>query len=326
MNSTIEVESTGAKWSYWTDPTLITAYLGCLVGLGLRHRHNIEAVHILELNTLLDITVVTVCKGLQNFDFYLQADLYCIIIHALKHWAKFSFYADFSLGEIDKFLSLYWSASYKDRVTNNRALVLILGVKVFLIPVTVTAALLDTDYLRCSREYLFVCGHFKSTNFFWTTIPMVICSTVTIAVSIYTFRVARRLANTVTPLVTIPVIPTISASSHNHDIKRMSSDPYSFKRVEVEAPKSVPTLGQVIGRTSELLQTAKTAVKFNIISLCTLGLLIPENILNTWVFFSGISCKDDPDFPTRAKFVLLFEVTCLIIYPYLIKRKLQNFS
>ena len=67
-------------------------------------------------------------------------------------------------------------------------------------------------------------------------------------------------------------------------------------------------------------------MKFNIISLCTLGLLIPENILNTWVFFSGINCKNDPDFPARAKFVLLFEVTCLILYPYLIKRKLQNFS
>ena len=79
------------KWSFWADPVLITAYVVCLGGLGLRHRHNIEAVHILELNTLLDITVSVICKGLQNFDFYLQADLYCIIIHAAKHWAKFSF-------------------------------------------------------------------------------------------------------------------------------------------------------------------------------------------------------------------------------------------
>ena len=91
-------------------------------------------------------------------------------------------------------------------VTNHRALVLIVSVKVMLIPVTVMAALLNTDYLRCSREYLFLCGHFKSTNFFWTTIPMVICSTVTIAVSIHTFGVARRLANTVTPLVNLPAL------------------------------------------------------------------------------------------------------------------------
>ena len=316
------------KWSLWIDPILITAYLGSLVGLGLRHRHKIEPVHTLELNTLLDITLVVICKGLQNFDFYLQADLYCILIHAVKHWAKFSFYADFSLGEIDKFLSLYWSTSYKIRVTNHRVLLLISAVKILMILVTVTAAIMDTDYLRCSREYLFLCGHFKSTNFFWTTIPMLICSAVTIAVSVYTFRVARRLAVTVTPLANIPTIPTISASSQSpHHIKRTTSDPHSFKRVEV-AFKMVPTLGHVMGTvlSSELLETAKAAVKFNIISLCTLGLLIPENLVNTWVFFSGINCENDPDFPSRVKVVMLFEFTCLIIYPLLIKRKLQNFS
>ena len=113
MNSSVEVEVQvqTAKWSYWTDPLLITAYVTSLYCLGRKHRHNIEAVRILELNTLLDITIVVICKGLQNFDFYLQADLYCIIVHAIKHWAKFSFYSDFSLGEIDKFLSLYWSSS-----------------------------------------------------------------------------------------------------------------------------------------------------------------------------------------------------------------------
>ena len=193
-------------------------------------------------------------------------------------------------------------------VTNHRALVLIVSVKVMLIPVTVMAALLNTDYLRCSREYLFLCGHFKSTNFFWTTIPMVICSTVTIAVSIYTFRVARRLANTVTPVVNIPRIPSVSASVHSHEV----------------ACQIVPTLSSAW--TSELLQTAKTAVKFNIISLCYLGLQIPENIVNIWVFFSDTNCENSPDFPSRVKSVMFLEFLCLIIYPYLIKRKLQNFS
>ena len=35
--------------------------------------------------------------------------------------------------------------------------------------------------------------------------------------------------------------------------------------------------------------------------------------MNTWVFFSGINCKNDPDFPSRVKLVMLFEFTCLII-------------
>ena len=312
MNSSLEGEVSSAKWSLWISPIVGTAYLGCLVCLGLRHRHNIEPVHILELNTLLDITVVTITTALQNLDYFLQADLYCIIIHALKRWAKFSFFADFSLGEIDKFLSLHWSASYKVRVSNKRALILIIIVKILLIPVTVTAALLDTDYLRCSREYLHVCSNFKSTNFYWTTFPMVICSTVTIAVSIYTFRVARRLASTVTPVVNIPVIPTISAAASD--------------RQQV-ACRIVPPLGHVISNawTSELVQTAKTAVKFNTISLCSLGLCIPENIVTTWVFFSGTNCKNDPDFPSRVKSIMLFQIIFVFMYPYLIMRKLQNF-
>ena len=94
MNSSLEVEVSTAQWSLWIIPTVSTAYLGCLVGLGLRHRHNLEPVHILELNTLLDITIVTICSALQNLDFYLQVNLYCIIMHAIKQFAKLSFFAD----------------------------------------------------------------------------------------------------------------------------------------------------------------------------------------------------------------------------------------
>ena len=279
-------------------PVLITGYLGCLVGLSLRHRHNIEAAHILELNILLDMTISLILNGLQNFDSFffeiIEGDSFCILIHAVTHWAKFSFFADFSLGEIDKFLSIHWSTSYKLMVTKHRALVLIIAVKILLIPITVTAALLDTDYLRCLREYLFLCGNFKSTNFFWTTIPMVICSTVTITVSIYTFRVARRLANTVTPVVNIRMIPSVSASVHSHEV----------------ACQIVPTLSTL---TSDLLQTTKTAVKFNIISLVTLGLMLPPNIVNTWVFFSGINCTNSLDFPSRVKPVMLLHFIFVII-------------
>ena len=73
----------------------------------------------------------------------------------------------------------------------------------------------------------------------------------------------------------------------------------------------VPTQGHLFGSawTSELLQTTKIAIKFNIISLFTLSLLIPENIVNTWVFFSGVNCRNHPDFPSRVKSVVWFEFT-----------------
>ena len=305
MNSSLEAEVSTAAWSVWTvvGPLVVAvAYLGCLGGLAFRHRHNIEAVHILEFNAMLDIIMATICVALEKLDYYLQDDLFCIIIHAIQRWAKFSFFADCSIGEIDKFLSLYWSYSYKDRVTNHRALVVIVIVKILLIPITVTAALMDTDSLRCTRKSLHLCG----TDFFWTTIPTIICLTVTIAVSIYTFKVARRLAYTVTPVVNFPAISTIS--SHSHDV----------------ACRIVPPQG-CTPWTSELLQTAKTAVKFNIISLCTLGLSIPDNIVITWVFFFGINCKNDPDYPSRVKSVMFFQIIFLFIYPYLIRRKLQNY-
>lgn len=317
MNSSLEVEvSTAPLWPWhWVGPIVVTtAYLGCLVGMGFRHRHNIEAVHIIELNALLDFIIATVCVTLQNLVYYLQDDLYCIIIHSIQRWAKFSFDVDCSIGEIDKFLSLYWSIGYNVRVTNTRALVLVITVKILLIPVTVTAALLDTDSLRCSREILNICGLFKSTDFFWTTIPRISSFTVTIAVSIYTIKVARRLAKTVTPVVNLqPVISTISRSSpsHSHEV----------------ACRIVPPLNNIISNawTLELLQTAKRAVKFNTISLCTLGLSIPENIIITLVFFLGINCKNDPDFPSIVKCVMYFHVIFLFIYPYFIWRKLKFF-
>ena len=59
-----------------------------------------------------------------------QAYLFCKISTIITFAARLSFYLDICWTQIDRFLALYWNIEYKERVTNNKALVIIIITKV----------------------------------------------------------------------------------------------------------------------------------------------------------------------------------------------------
>ena len=344
------------NWSYITDPVIILALVSSLCWLFSRYKHNLEPVHLLELNTLLDLNIQMFVKGFDNFDhlFLNDKETICVGVHIVKLWARQSFLLDFSACQLDKFLALKWNIGYKEKVTNSLTLKVLSMIKVLAFLISIIISIIDPDFFMCSESKMFICSHYKPSNFFWITIPTFLCIFITFAVGVYVFRIAKKFSNTrVQPINVVnnpkpskdPSIPlktmkeslSITETGSNFEqetIKRTTDHPYIFVRVPQQQPD--PTLIRTISNNqaldrkislvNNLLEMATSAVKFNIISLFSLGLMCPEAVINIIVFTTNISCDNSKNFIFWAKIVGLVQISFIVSLPFLVKRKLDHFK
>ena len=120
--------------------------------------------------------------------------------------------------------------------------------------------------------------------------------------------------------------PSVGDRSNKENIQRKDDNPHMFYRVQT-IPDPQPTPPCVIPPPAlNLLRTTRTIVKMNIISLISIGLMLPVNIINIYVFITGASCETDFEFFLNTRYVLFYTLVCVILYPFLIQRKLHHFS
>ena len=128
-------------------------------------------------------------------------------------------------------------------------------------------------------------------------------------------------------------IPSISAqveSKEGSRIKRKDENPFMFFRVPPSPPLPPPSPpGQCLpSGLAEALENVRRCLKINIMSLCVIGLLVPDCLLHTYLIFL---CNDyeecyTPTFIFFAEyFVTPFYCLFSILYPFLVKKKLDNF-
>ena len=117
-----------------------------------------------------------------------------------------------------------------------------------------------------------------------------------------------------------------SSAINKENIQRKDDNPHMFYRVPT-VPDPQPTPACVIPPPAlNLLRTTRTIVKMNIISLISIGLMLPVNIINIYVFITGASCETDFEFFLKTRYVFFYMLVCVILYPFLIQRKLHHFS
>ena len=357
------------NWSSVIFPFLLSFYLYILVKSYLKHRNHLEPVHIFELNSLLSITVYITSSdfGLGNFNKYFPNwSPYCILLNYLQYSSRLSIFADLSASQADRFLALYWSSSYKSRVTTTVALGITISVKIFMAFITlIGGGIFDPDIFKCSYEPRpALCNYFLQSNFYWSVIPMCLCGGVVFVVTLYVMRVIIKHQSSVTPVVSIPktedrseisnavVSATISVKVNMRclkerstmttegesldevvtpriveKIRRTNDDPNMFFKVSTVKPMS-PEPPIPCFPIPELmnLTLAKTMLKANVQTICMLMLMIPFNALNVYIFVTNESCSTDPNFINISRFVVCFSIISSIFYPYLIQKKLDNFN
>ena len=100
--------------SYIIDPVLISLYLCCLYRLIKKYWHTMEPVHIFEINSVLDLTIIVILRAVNNVETMIPPDSYiCILRQYVEMVSRWSLMADISMSQVNMFLALYWNAEYK---------------------------------------------------------------------------------------------------------------------------------------------------------------------------------------------------------------------
>ena len=86
------------------SPPIAVIFVYFIVKLFKKYWHKLEPVHVFELNTLVDMAIILIVHFFNQLDVFLpeESAAYCAPLNFLVNWSEISFFADFSLGQLDK--------------------------------------------------------------------------------------------------------------------------------------------------------------------------------------------------------------------------------
>ena len=105
-----------------TGPILVLVlwalYGGVAVQVYRKHRYDLEPLHILELNTLTNISIFCLIRVIKRLViFLLPNSVLCSIIQWLTFYSRINIYAGIVMSQLDRFLALHLHNQYKAIVT-----------------------------------------------------------------------------------------------------------------------------------------------------------------------------------------------------------------
>ena len=112
-----------SDWRLFPTPLILILALASLSGgvavqVYRKHRHVLEPLHIFELNTLVNISVVLLIRAIKPLViFQLTIPLICSIIQWLTFYCRINIYTGIIMSQVDRFLALHLHTQYKARVT-----------------------------------------------------------------------------------------------------------------------------------------------------------------------------------------------------------------
>ena len=110
-------------WRLEATPLIMALAMASLYGgvagkVYRKNRHDLEPLHIFELNTLANISVFCLIRAIKLLVItLLTSSVLCSIIQWFTFYSKLNIYAGIVMSQVDRFLALHLHAEYKARVT-----------------------------------------------------------------------------------------------------------------------------------------------------------------------------------------------------------------
>ena len=102
--------------------TMASLYGGVAVNVYLKTRHDLEPIHVFELNTLANFSVFCLIRASKLLViFQLSSSVLCSIIQWFTFYSKINIYAGIVMSQVDRFLALHLHLEYKARITTELA-------------------------------------------------------------------------------------------------------------------------------------------------------------------------------------------------------------
>ena len=320
------------------DPILNLLYFSILGHLCKKYKNKLEPVHIFELNTLVDKCLVMFNLALRHF---IGGQLgheswFCKISNIIEFSSRLSFYLDICWTQIDRFLALYWNIEYKERVTNNKAVVVITITKVVQLVLALVVMCIDPAWFECQSGKAYQCTVYKKNDAFYFTLPSTLAMATTIIVSSYAMKLILRIHSDseVRPVVNLnppPASANIRTVSRTVEksfiILRNDSNPNIFYKKAKRRPEEsiisscIPPSGQ------NILKKAKIVLVNNLMTFCILMMMLPNYVINLVVYLEDKVCDKINGFvfPVPVKTAGIVSLILHLCIPFFVMKKLSRF-
>ena len=149
-NITADHQTLVFRPSYIIDPIWISLYIYQLVKLITQYWHTMEPVHVYEINSMGDLTIIIIQRAVTNIEPLISPhSCICLLSQFVGKVSRWSLMADISMSQVDLFLALYWNAEYKARVTTRLATVLMVTTKIVAVFVASIMVFIDPAEFNC---------------------------------------------------------------------------------------------------------------------------------------------------------------------------------
>ena len=245
-------------------------------------------------------------------------------------------YLFLKLGEINRFLHIYWSIAYIEKVDNHFACKTVIISKLVIIFIAICVAYGDPRILKCDNFQSFICNRKKTAPY--VVIPSVLSITVILSVSLYFVKKVYGLSK-VNPAPVIAVsdrnlshsspaaqvnskhaVDNLNANEENV-VRRMNQNPNQFFRVKIsKALEKIPSAQE----TFPMLSKVKKALIVNLVSLCQMAFLLPLHVMDVLLLLNFWVC-DNKNFSPLAKIFAASGIIGNIFFPICLEKKLDKF-
>ena len=331
-------------------------YTGVAERIYSKYKYSLEPIHIYELNNLTNWALLAMLNALTALDiFFDDSDWFCSIVHFALYYVIFSFYLGMLITQADRFLALYWSVKYTSRVTKKKAVMTVGISKLVIFIIIIIAAVLDGKILQCFDSTFYGCRMQKGM-FLWVTFPMMFTLMTVLGVSMYVLHIIVKQSRKVAPIVCINTISAmVKEDEDNHDhqdhqdhpdqltvedievssdvesqeveerkIRRRDTDPYMFYREEQLMTQQRVSF-KCFNFKTRILDSARRALRMNLVTLSLLVMMAPHNLLNVYFYFSE-SGGCTADRVTISRLVGSAQYFFVMIYPFILMSKLSKTS
>ena len=317
------------------DPILNLLHISMLGHLYKKYKYKLEPVHILELNTLLDECLMIFILALRHFlggQLGQQESWFCKISNIITFATRLSFYLDICWTQIDRFLALYWNIEYKERVTNNKTMVIIIITKLINLVLALFILWIDPAWFECQSGKAYQCSVYKKNNALYFTFPTTLSMATVIIVSSYAMRLILKIHSEVRPAVNENHPPasanirTISKSVESINIMRKDSNPHLFFKKAMPRRMSEENISSCIPPSGQnILEKAKIVVRNNLMTFCILMMMLPNYVMNLAVYLEDKVCDEDVGFKYPGIITGLISLVSHLCIPFFVRKKLAKF-
>ena len=314
------------------DPIMLIYFLFYTIKLIKKYFHRLEPVHVFDISPLFNLLLMIVLKLGDNVQQNLESDWdpFCLLGHFLFNVVRISTSLELSAAEIHRFLFIYWSSSYHERICTKDAMITIAIIKVVVALICVVGCVLDPEAVKCRKHTIFICNYLRKNNIFWITLPTLVSMIIILTVSGYLIRVILKqskinpveIQNPQNQMSKKPSQKSV-LRQNEEAIERRNENPHMFFKVQ----KPPNQTERVVAKSNifPLLNVAKKCLSVNLLSLCILLSMVPMNSLNMYVFMTNTSCPSDQNTQMILKSVALSGGLMVLIVPYLTEKKLDQF-